>query len=774
MLNQESEIIFNNNSNGLTPTIPQEEALFSISKMKQQNKNKYLIVLPSGIGKTYLSAFETYDFDGRILYVAHRNEILIQAKKVFKNIHKIEDKDIGIYKQKKKQLNKKIIFASIQSIGRRKNLEKIPKDYFDYIILDEWHHVGALSYKRILNHFKPKYLLGMTATPYRLDGKDILSSVNYNVPYQMELKEGIESGWLVPVEYYGLWDDIDYSDIKWKGYKYTQKDLDKKLLINKRDHAVITEVKKRIGKRQTIGFCSSVKHVKRCVKKFNDAGFSTNAIYYEIDLDERRKIIDDFRDGKYQVLFTRDIFNEGVDFPEVECLLFLRPTFSKTVFFQQLGRGLRKRKGKENVLVLDFIGNYTNAYKIKEWIREVVVETGEGKSYYKPEFVHNISKVHFDDRVVDLFEMQKPMSDEMIIDEFYKLVEKIGRIPRYEEFEWACRASWRWGTWTKFLTYLGEKTRGLYVKTIKDVEIEYFRLKKLLKQEKPLTKKQFNDLRKRGVANFGVYNMGRGYGISYNEFLFRMGEKPSRWDFLDKTMLEEYYIKLKKKLGRQPLFSEVPFSLCILKKIGYSSWSSFVGSMGDKPYLLEISKDEIIKDIRRVWKKLGKQPSSKQYDIEGVVHSATVSNKFNMTWKEVMIDIMGGDNIKGRAGGENKILQDELEKEYVRIRNILGRPVVESDILSDLSKYSKGGYLRVWGKLSNAQRYLEKKYFDNYFHPTKQDCIDVYIEERKKSKKPVPISRIKKISHSIYEKKFGGLINAKMICEKEYIKSQKG
>lgn len=746
------------------PNFAQNIALLELSKSKQNGKYKSLIVMPSGVGKTHLSAFETLKTDGKILYLAHRAEILIQAKEIFKEVHNLNENDIGFYNAEKKELNKKIIFASVPTISRKKNLYTINKKLFEYLIFDEWHHICAITYQRLLNYFKPKYLLGLTATPFRGDGKDVLSPVKFNIPYQMELKDGISSKLLVPFVYYGLWDDVDYSDIQWRGYKYKKSDLNKKLLIDARDEAIIKEVKEKIGNKRCLGFCVSVKHVNRCVRKFNMAGILSVGVDYTTDYDKRKKIREKFKRNEYQIIFTRDIYNEGIDFPEVEGLLFLRPTFSRRIFFQQLGRGLRKKSGKKNVIVLDFIGNYINAYQIKEWLSEFI-KTGKMENI-KPEYNHPLAEVYFDRRVIKLFEEKAPPSTEKIIGDYYKLRNKLGRVPKHHEFEWGRRGHCerKWGTWNKFLKSIGETPRLIINKTLDDLIKEYWRLKKLLNKQGPITATEFKKLYREGVAKFTMDAIPKRFNMTYNEFIVSIGEKPYKYDFVTIEMLKKEYQKIKRELDRVPFKRE--FSLPnVLKKLGFDDWESFVVGMGDNPLKRKcIPESELIQDIQQVWDKLGHQPTRKEYTKLGSFHPETTRRLGG--WKK-FIKKMGGEDLQFKRGGWNRILKDNIEQDYIRMRKKLGHPVYEDDIQKH-GKYSKGVYLRIWGKLSIAQRFLELKHFNNYYHPIKQDCIDVYIAERQKRKKPVPISSIKKINYGIYERYFGNLVNAKKECEREF------
>lgn len=494
----------------------QKQALKSINKSKE---NKALIVLPSGVGKTILSAVLTKNVKGRVLFLVHRNEILDQAVKEYVKVNPEIANQIGILSQTRKHFNKKYTFSMIQTLSRKKTLQKFnPKD-FEIIILDEYHHSASPTYKRVIDYFKPKKFYGLTATPHRLDGKDIMKDVNNNVAFKMELNEAIDQELVCPFIYYGMWDNIDYSDIKYDHKRYTERDLDKKLLVSKRDEAIVREFKKKLSGRKSIGFCCSVNHVERCVRVFNKAGIRSIGITHKQPSIARKKIMEDFKIGKYQIIFTRDIFNEGVDFPQVEGLLFLRPTFSKTIFLQQLGRGLRKNKGKKNVKILDFIGNYVNAYQIQEWLGEITSSNRkvEGKEVYA---FNPKNKVYFDSKVLDIFETQKKtvITKKDLIDDYFRVKKELERQPLRDEmiklshhpFYWYDKLFGRWG---KFKESIGEKEKHDEEELIQ----RYNSLKEKLKRVPSV--KEFRNFYK------FKYALSKSYGShSYYDFLRRRGD----------------------------------------------------------------------------------------------------------------------------------------------------------------------------------------------------------------------------------------------------------
>lgn len=345
----------------IEPNGSQIEALYELKNTKREGFDKALVVAATGTGKTYLAAFDSKNYN-KILFVAHREEIIKQAEKSFKNVS--PKKTTGFYYGKQKNTNKDIIFALVQTLGKASNLKNFERDEFDYIIVDEFHHAVANNYKNILDYFKPKFLLGLTATPERLDNKDVFALCDYNNVYEIRLKEAINKGFLSPFRYYGIYDDtVDYDKIKIRNGTYDEKDLEEKLMINKRAELVLNHYNKYNFKR-TIGFCSSRKHAEYMAQYFTENNVPAAAVYSGEQgeyTENRFKSISKLEDNELKILFTVDMFNEGVDIPSIDSVLFLRPTQSPTIFMQQLGRGLRIAENKKYLTVLDFIGNYKKA-----------------------------------------------------------------------------------------------------------------------------------------------------------------------------------------------------------------------------------------------------------------------------------------------------------------------------------------------------------------------------------------------------------------------------
>ena len=450
------------------PRGAQIEALYELKKTRLDGNDKALVVAATGIGKTYLAAFDSREFN-RVLFVAHREEILKQAYESFANVrtdkwlsvmageeklvadkeeileHKVNNKttqeyehNMGFFMNSTKETKKDIIFASVQSLGKEKYLNEkyFDKDYFDYIVVDEFHHAVSKNYQNIINYFTPKFMLGLTATPDRLDNKDVFSICDYNTVYEATLKTAINKGWLVPFRYYGIYDEsVNYDEVEYKNGKYNEKELEKALSINNRAELILKHYKKYKSTR-ALGFCTSKSHAEFMAKYFNENGVPSCAVYSssEGEYNEERSIaLKKLRDEDINVIFSVDMFNEGLDIKSIDMVMFLRPTESPTVFLQQLGRGLRKDKNKKYLNVLDFIGNFKKAnlvpYLLKgeSKIRESNITTIPSEEDYPEDCF-----IDFDFRLIDIFEKINKANqkiEDKIIEEYYRIKEYLGHTP---------------------------------------------------------------------------------------------------------------------------------------------------------------------------------------------------------------------------------------------------------------------------------------------------------------------------------------------------------
>jgi superfamily II DNA or RNA helicase/SOS-response transcriptional repressor LexA len=338
------------------PTEIQQAALAALHETRQQGFRRGVVVLATGLGKTWLAAFDAAQVNARrVLFVAHREEILAQAAATFVRIR--PRARVGYYMGRSRDAEVDVLCASVQTLGRAEHLERFAPQHFDYVVIDEFHHAAAATYRRLLGHFAPAFLLGLTATPDRTDQSDILSLCDDNLVFTRNLFEGIQAKLLSPFHYYGILDEsVDYREVPWRNGRFDPEELSNKLATLARARHAIREWRSRAQKR-TLAFCVSIRHAEYMASQFQKAGIASAAVYAGSALG-RAQALEQLRDGQLSVVFSVDLFNEGVDLPGIDTVMMLRPTESKILFLQQLGRGLRLSVEKEHLVVLDFIGNH--------------------------------------------------------------------------------------------------------------------------------------------------------------------------------------------------------------------------------------------------------------------------------------------------------------------------------------------------------------------------------------------------------------------------------
>ena len=417
------------------PRGAQIEALYALEDSRSEGATKGLVQAATGVGKTYLAAFDSAKYE-RVLFVAHREDILKQAAISFKNVRHSDD--YGFFYGKQKDTDKAVILASVATLGRNEYLTEdfFAPDYFDYVIIDEFHHAVNEQYQRIVKYFKPQFLLGLTATPERMDGKNIYEICDYNVPYVISLKEAINKGMLVPFHYYGIYDETDYSSLHLVKGRYDEKELNETYIGNIKRYDLIYKYYMKYRSKRALGFCCSRQHAEEMAKEFCKRGIEAVAVYSNADgefSEDRDKAIEKLKKQEIKMIFSVDMFNEGVDIAALDMVMFLRPTESPIVFLQQLGRGLRISKGKEYLNVLDFIGNYEKAGRAP-LLLSGGKDLGEKSAcnYADIEYPDDCI-VDFDMRLIDLFkELEKKSLSvkERIKQEFYRIKELLdGKVP---------------------------------------------------------------------------------------------------------------------------------------------------------------------------------------------------------------------------------------------------------------------------------------------------------------------------------------------------------
>lgn len=363
----------------ITPYPYQQEILDKIKAEREvRNNYKNLVVAATGTGKTVISAFDYKNFckklgrPANLLFVAHREEILKQSVYCFRGV--LKDANFGelfVGKYKPESLNN--LFVSVQTLNSQDLTSITSPDFYDYIIVDEFHHAAAPIYQQLLSYYKPKVLLGLTATPERMDGKNVLEYFNNRISAEIRLPEAIDRKLLCPFQYFGVTDTVDLDTLKWERGGYSKSELTNVYAFDyavarKRATMVVESLNRYVTDMNAVkglGFCVSKEHAKFMSDFFNEHGIPSIYLVSETGDEERSTAKQRLEKGKIRFIFIVDIYNEGVDIPEVNTILFLRPTESLTVFLQQLGRGLRLSEGKECLTVLDFIGQANKNYNFE-------------------------------------------------------------------------------------------------------------------------------------------------------------------------------------------------------------------------------------------------------------------------------------------------------------------------------------------------------------------------------------------------------------------------
>ncbi len=436
-----------NEEKRIEPNTMQVEALKQLQELRDRGERRALVISATGSGKTYLSAFDARVAGGKYLYLVHRRQILSKSMESFKKVlgpsRKIELYEPGINLS-----NVDCLFSTTQTMGRESNFKTIPRDFFDYILIDEVHHAGAEGYQRIINYFEPKFLVGMTATPDRADGYDIYSLFDHNIAYEIRLKQAMDLKLICPFHYFGITDlsidGIDYDNIS----DFSKLEIDRRvehIIENMEFYGYSGDRVKGIVfcRRRYAGEKTSEAEVLATL--FARRGYRTSWLDGSMDREYIESEIERLESEECQYaldyIFVTDLFNEGVDIPSVNQVVMLRRTESPIVYIQQLGRGLRLHRGKDFLVVLDFIGNYDNNYNIP-------LALSDDHSYNKSEvrrFVATGDNILSGNSTISFDEVSKAriyesidntdFTEEKLLTAAYKdLRDKLGRIPKLTDF----------------------------------------------------------------------------------------------------------------------------------------------------------------------------------------------------------------------------------------------------------------------------------------------------------------------------------------------------
>lgn len=453
------------------PYAVQMEALEALQATRAEGFKRGLVVLATGMGKTYLAAFDSQQMQAkRVLFVAHREEILLQAQKSFTTI--APQFSTGLYKAEQKDIHADFLFASIQSLRTEAALQQFAPDHFDYIVVDEFHHASAPSYRALLEYFAPQFLLGLTATPERTDQADILALCDNNLVFERNLVHGIDGSVLAPFHYYGILDEyVNYEEIPWRSGRFDPTSLENAFATMKRAEHIYQHWL-QYKQTRTMGFCVSRRHADYMANFFTQKGVRAVAVYSNSNL-TRGEALTQLEQGEVDVVFSVDLFNEGTDIPSLDTLLMLRPTESKIIFLQQLGRGLRlsKATNKSHLVVLDFLGNHQaflqnpatlfDTHNPRDTIAKA--EQNQDAAISLAEGCY----VNFDPKLLEFWQVLKRKLGASAVQNYQELREELGRRPTAAEYYYRdfslTKMRKEAGSW---LGMLAEKEGGEYTELL--------------------------------------------------------------------------------------------------------------------------------------------------------------------------------------------------------------------------------------------------------------------------------------------------------------------
>lgn len=428
----------NSNYSTIKPNKMQKEALKNLQKLRLLRETKGLIISATGTGKTYLAALDVKNYNPkRFLFVAHREQIL---KKSLDSFHKVLGGDkktnYGILSGNAKNTDAKYLFATVQTLSKAENLNQFKRDEFDYILIDEAHHVGSKIYGKLLDYFTPDFLLGMTATPERSDDKNIYELFDYNVPYEIRLQEALEEEMLVPFHYIGV------SDYTYNG-EVIDNNTNLKYLVSEERVKYVVEQSKYYGYDGDVlhglVFVSRKEEADEIAKLLTKNGYPSQMLSGEDSQEQREQAIEKLKNGELTYLVTVDIFNEGIDIPFINQVIMMRKTESVIVFVQQLGRGLRKAQGKEYLTVIDFIGNYKNNYLIPVALTGDQSRTREGiREHVETGQIEGLSTINFElvakKRILKQLRGKKNLFTLEIKKDYQELKRRLNKAPLIADF----------------------------------------------------------------------------------------------------------------------------------------------------------------------------------------------------------------------------------------------------------------------------------------------------------------------------------------------------
>lgn len=415
----------------------QKEALHSLAEMRKQNESIALLYHATGTGKTVTAVMDAKSCGGRVLFLAHTQELVNQAAATF--AERWPEASVGCFMELVKETETHVVCGSVQSVAL--HLDFFKDDAFDYLIVDEAHHAAADTYQKVLAYFKPGFTLGLTATPERTDDDQIILDIFKNTAHKLDIQIAVEIGALVPVRCIRIHTNIDLTKVRFNSVQYNIRDLESKIYVPERNRLIVDTWMQYVRDKRTVVFCASVKHAEQIAALFAEQGIRAAAVSGSMKQSERREFQERFVNREVQVLCACDLLNEGWDCPEVEVLFMARPTMSRVLYTQQLGRGMRLSEGKESLMVFDFVDNASQynmpqslhrLFKLKEYrpgqlaVAPGAQKTAEAALYAngeKPEALIDWPVDATDYELVDIFNWQEEAAGMISLMEFVRRVD---------------------------------------------------------------------------------------------------------------------------------------------------------------------------------------------------------------------------------------------------------------------------------------------------------------------------------------------------------------
>ena len=580
----------------LEPKRYQRKVLHALKNARKEGAHSALVVMATGLGKTFTSAFDVEAYmschEGRALFLCHNNGILAQNMAAFQYV--LDGKfSYGLFNGIEKVPDADFVFASFQTMLDHK--EEFATDAFSYIVVDEAHHAPAETFRTVIDYFQPDFLLGMTATPERPDGLK-LESIFGPVTYNLGLIEAIKRGLLVDIDYHLVLDEMaELGSLTMEGEKISMGELNRRLFIPKRDEEIARIISERLAEypgSSTLIFCRTIEHAENMSALLN----GSEVVHSKMMPEESKATLNRFRGGDLPIIISVDQLNEGIDVPHADVIVFLRSTASQIVFYQQLGRGLRLHEGKDHATVLDFVGNYKRLETLATMQRELNAPDGlDDEDLLKGEpseeelenehFVLNIEASQFVDQQVDIFDVLNTIdrlawgwSDEELFAQVRMLAEELGRAPFIREFNEDPRTAGSTtaisrfgGSWNKFLEAAG-------------LESNVISTEKLLAQVRMLAEE--------------------------------LGRSPSSSEFDKNPRTASSDAAMSRFDGK---------------------WNKFLDAAGLEPIKKSVTTEELLVQVRMLAEELGRAPSRREFDKDPrTASSDTARSRFDGSWNKFL------------------------------------------------------------------------------------------------------------------------------------------